>query len=165
MLSHHPWIPQNSKMPTRAIENGPWLWQSNSFYTGYSGFFQFCDAIQVRFVLCINFLALANLKQNVVAGAAVTPDANGVGLEKALTGYANWVNTTLIPGYCQNYGWEGERDLGCMNTYDANNTLFTDMTVGNPIDRQWNWMLCNEPFAYWQEYVPLSLTPKSETDK
>lgn len=31
----------------RAIENGPWLWQSNSFYTGYSGFYQFCDAIEV----------------------------------------------------------------------------------------------------------------------
>lgn len=29
------------------LENGPWLWQSNSFTTGYSGFFQFCDAIEV----------------------------------------------------------------------------------------------------------------------
>jgi len=29
------------------LENGPWLWQSNSFYTGYSGFYQFCDAIEV----------------------------------------------------------------------------------------------------------------------
>jgi hypothetical protein len=63
------------------LENGPWLWQSNSFYTNYSGFYQFCDAIE-----------------NVVAGAAITPDANGVGLEKALAGYANYVNTTIIPG-------------------------------------------------------------------
>jgi hypothetical protein len=29
------------------IEIGPWLWQENSFYTGYSGFCQFCDAIEV----------------------------------------------------------------------------------------------------------------------
>lgn len=29
------------------LENGPWLWQSNSFYTNYSGFYQFCDAIEV----------------------------------------------------------------------------------------------------------------------
>lgn len=63
------------------LENGPWLWQSNSFYTGYSGFFQFCDAIE-----------------GVEAGAAVTPDADGVGLTKALAGYANWVNTTVLPG-------------------------------------------------------------------
>jgi hypothetical protein len=63
------------------LENGPWLWQSNSFYTNYSVFYQFCDAIE-----------------NVAAGAAVTPNANGVGLEKALAGYANYVNTTIIPG-------------------------------------------------------------------
>jgi hypothetical protein len=35
-------------MSLRAIENGPWLWQSNSFYTGYSDFFKFCDAVEVR---------------------------------------------------------------------------------------------------------------------
>ena len=37
-----------------AIENGPWLWQSNSFYTGYSGFYQFCDAVEVSlfYLLC-----------------------------------------------------------------------------------------------------------------
>ncbi|KAH8817396.1 peptidase S28 [Xylogone sp. PMI_703] len=122
-----------------AIENGPWLWQSNSFYTGYSGFYQFCDAIE-----------------NVEAGAAVTPDENGVGLEKALAGYANWVNTTFIPGYCQGFGYEDERELACMNTYDPENKIFTDYTVGNTIDRQWNWMLCNEPFAYWQDGAPRS---------
>jgi hypothetical protein len=40
------------------LMNGPWLWQSNSFTTGYSGFFQFCDAIEVISVttkLFINF--------------------------------------------------------------------------------------------------------------
>lgn len=31
--------------------------------------------------------------------------------------------------------------------------MFRDYSVGNAIDRQWNWMLCNEPFGYWQEYV------------
>jgi hypothetical protein len=93
------------------------------------------------------------MRQGVEAGAAVTPGPEGVGLEKALEGYANWVNTTLIPGYCQGYGWTGERDLGCFDTYNASSTLFTDLTVGNAIDRQWNWMLCNEPFDYWQEYV------------
>jgi hypothetical protein len=63
------------------LENGPWLWQSNSFYSNYSGFYQFCDAVE-----------------GVEAGAAVTPDANGVGLWKALAGYANFVNTSIVPG-------------------------------------------------------------------
>lgn len=108
-------------------------------------------AMPSRLVNLGQFSGQADFKQNVVAGAAVTSDANGVGLEKALAGYANYINTTFIPGYCQNFGYEGERDLGCLNTYDANNLLFTDMTVNNAIDRQWNWMLCNEPFAYWQE--------------
>jgi hypothetical protein len=58
------------------LQNGPWLWQGNSFYTGYSGFYQFCDAIE-----------------NVPAGSPITPDSNGVGLTKALAGYANWVRT------------------------------------------------------------------------
>lgn len=26
---------------------GPWSWQSNSFITGYSDFFKFCDAVEV----------------------------------------------------------------------------------------------------------------------
>jgi hypothetical protein len=83
----------------------------------------------------------------------VTPGSDGVGLEKALEGYANWTNNVLIPGYCQTYGYENERDLTCFNTYDASNLEFTNLTVGNAIDRQWNWMLCNEPFDYWQEYA------------
>lgn len=43
-----------------------------------------------------------------------------------------------------------------MNTYNASNLLFTNRTVGNAIDRQWNWMLCNEPFDYWQDGAPRS---------
>jgi hypothetical protein len=38
-----------------AIENGPWLWQSNSFYTNYSGFFQFCDAVEVSHLSIIDW--------------------------------------------------------------------------------------------------------------
>lgn len=54
---------------------------------------------------------------------------------------------------CQSFGYDDENDLSCFNTYDFNNKMFRDYTVGNAIDRQWNWMLCNEPFDYWQEYV------------
>jgi hypothetical protein len=119
------------------LENGPWLWQSNSFTTGYSGFFQWCDAIE-----------------GVTAGQAKTPDANGVDLKVALLNYANWINKTIIPGYCQSYGYTDPTDLRCFDTYNASNPMYTDLTVGNPYDRQWTWMLCNEPFAYWQDGAP-----------
>ncbi|KAI9051530.1 hypothetical protein LZ554_004576 [Drepanopeziza brunnea f. sp. 'monogermtubi'] len=119
------------------LEYGPWLWQSNSFSTGYSGFFKFCDAIE-----------------GVEAGAAVTPDANGIGLEKALPNYAKWVNETQIPGSCQNYGYTDERETKCFDTYDETNILFTDRGVNNVALLQWQWMLCNEPFGYWQDGAP-----------
>lgn len=100
---------------------------------------------------------VTNITQNVVAGAAVTPDEKGVGLQKALAGYAQWVNETMIPGYCQGYGYEGVRETACMDTYDPNNKIFTDHSVNNTIYRQWQWMLCNEPFAY-VSLITLTLT-------
>lgn len=121
------------------LENGPWLWQENTFYSDYSGFYKFCDAIE-----------------NVAPGAGIIPDANGVGLEKALAGYANWVNTILISGYCLAYGYTDLRELACMDSYNASNLIFTDRSVANTIDRQWQWLLCNEPFDYWQNGAPRS---------
>lgn len=41
-----------------------------------------------------------------------------------------------------------------MNTYDNQSLLYTDTSVDNVIDRQWQWLLCNEPFAYWQDGAP-----------
>lgn len=32
--------------------------------------------------------------------------------------------------------------------------MFTNTSVNNPNDRQWTWMLCNEPFGYWQDAAP-----------
>lgn len=119
------------------LQNGPWLWQSNTFTTGYSEFFQFCDAVE-----------------GVTAGQNSTPDANGVGLETALAGYANWINTSFIPGYCQGYGYTDPYDLSCFDSYNASGLIFTNLTVRNPSNSQWVWMLCNEPFAYWQDGAP-----------
>jgi hypothetical protein len=63
------------------LPSGPYQWQSNDFYTGYSEFFQFCDAVE-----------------NAVPGANTDTPATGVGLEKALAGYANWIQTSVVPG-------------------------------------------------------------------
>lgn len=137
------------------LEWGPWLWQSNSFYTGYSGFFQFCDMIEVGTPFHTK-PSPANTHQNVKAGAAVTPSEKGVGLTKALDGYAKWVNETQVPGFCQGYGYDGLRETACMDTYDPNNKIFTDRSVNNSIALQWQWSLCAEPFGYWQNGAPRS---------
>lgn len=121
-----------------ALENGPWLWQSNQFYYN-GGFFDFCDAVE-----------------NVTPNGTV-PGAEGVGLEKALTGYAAWFNGTLLPDYCASYGysdWADTYSVGCFDTYNASSPMYTDTTLSNEVDRQWEWFLCNEPFGYWQDGAP-----------
>jgi hypothetical protein len=50
-----------------ALQNGPWLWQSNQFYRS-GGFFEFCDAVE-------------NVNRN-STNATALPGAEGVGLEK-----------------------------------------------------------------------------------
>jgi hypothetical protein len=83
-----------------ALENGPWLWQSNTFYTGYSSFFEFCDYVEVcTFHWHFDRLrSQTDLFQNVKAGAKKTPGPEGVGLEKALAGYAKWFKEIWFPG-------------------------------------------------------------------
>ncbi|EPS30153.1 hypothetical protein POX_b02836 [Penicillium oxalicum] len=121
-----------------ALENGPWLWQSNTFYTGYSKFFQFCDYVE-----------------NVDSGNGKLPGHNGVGLKKALAGYAKWFKTEYLPGSCANYGyWSDPMTTDCFNTYNASSPIFTDVSVNNTVDRQWQWFLCNEPLFYWQDGAP-----------
>lgn len=57
---------------------------------------------------------------------------------------------------CANYGyWSDPLTTECFDTYNASSPIFTDVSVNNTIDRQWQWFLCNEPLFYWQEYVPL----------
>ncbi|MCJ1472519.1 hypothetical protein MMC13_001167 [Lambiella insularis] len=123
-----------------ALAIGPYDWQGNSFYTGYSSFFQWCDYVEG------------------VAGKAnpVLPGSEGVGLAVALAGYAKWFKTTVLPGYCaNNYGyWSSNTSVACFDTYNATSPLFTDLSVSNTVDRQWQWFLCNEPFAYWQDGAP-----------
>lgn len=125
-----------------ALENGPWLWQSNQFYTGYSGFFEWCDAIE----------GMTN-----ATNSTVRPGADGVGLEKALAGYASWSKNTLVPGWCEAFGYaeyNGTDNTYCFDTYDPTNPMFTDTSESNTFDRQWEWMICNEPFGYWQDGAP-----------
>lgn len=127
-----------------ALENGPWLWQSNQFYTGYSSFYQFCDYVENA----------AGTTANATT-TATSPSPSGVGLQKALDGYARWTREILLPDYCSGYGyWSDPSDLACFDTYNATSPIYTDISVDNAINRQWNWFLCNEPFDFWQDGAP-----------
>ncbi|OCK74614.1 serine carboxypeptidase [Lepidopterella palustris CBS 459.81] len=119
-----------------ALENGPWLWQGNQFYRN-TGFFDYCDAVE-------------NVQPN-----GTIPGAEGVGLRKALAGYANYFNGTILPGFCEGYGYfDGTYNTECFDTYNASSPMFTDRSLSNTVDRQWVWMTCNEPFGYWQTGAP-----------
>ena len=58
---------------------------------------------------------------------------------------------------CAGYGydvWSSDDSLGCFDSYNASSPIYTDLSVDNVADRQWEWMLCNEPFAFWQDGAP-----------
>ncbi|KAF3916893.1 hypothetical protein ABW21_db0200779 [Orbilia brochopaga] len=132
-----------------ALQNGPWLWQGNSFTNKGAAFFDFCDTVEG-----------VSSKLNQTYGynrTAIIPGPEGVGLQKALEGYATWMKKTFVPDYCKNLEypeWTNTNDVGCFDTYNASSPLFTDTSLSNKIDRQWVWMTCNEPFGYWQDAPP-----------
>ena len=43
--------------------------------------------------------------------------------------------------------------MRCYNSYDPKNNFYTDLTVDNIANRQWMWLLCNEPLNFWQALV------------
>ncbi|KAF2654875.1 hypothetical protein K491DRAFT_693417 [Lophiostoma macrostomum CBS 122681] len=131
-----------------AIENGPWTWQSGQFYStttlGYTPYYRFCDYIENQFPNATNNTAV--------------PGPSGVGLTKALNGYAKWFTELELPGYCANYGFTGEYNTDCLQALNGSNPIYKDLSVQNVGNRQWNWMLCNEPFEYWQDGAPANRT-------
>ena len=124
-----------------ALEWAPWLWQGNQFYYT-SGFFDWCDFVE------------NSVNQT---DPAKIPGAEGVGLVKALDGYAKW-SKWYFPGFCkETYGYDFGKglDVRCFDSYNTtNNPIYTDTTLSNTADRQWVWMTCNEPFGYWQDGAP-----------
>ena len=72
-----------------ALANGTFLWQGVQFITNYSDFFQFCDYVE-------NVLPQGNSSNG--QNTTVVPDENGVGLQKALSGYATWTREFRLPG-------------------------------------------------------------------
>ncbi|KAL1850398.1 hypothetical protein VTK73DRAFT_9690 [Phialemonium thermophilum] len=128
-----------------AIENGPWSWQETQFYSesqqGYNSYYQFCDYIE-------------NVWPN---STNPVPGPEGVGQCKALEGYAKWFKDVLLPGYCESGGyddWKGTYNTQCFANSNASNVAYKDLSLDNFANRQWNWLLCNEPFEWWQDGAP-----------
>jgi hypothetical protein len=101
-----------------------WSWQSQE-----ENVFDFCDYIET---------AAAGSS----SGRGGAASAAGVGLETALLGYAAWVNAT---------SGKTCRKADC-STYSSR-TVWNDPTDLEG-DRQWSWMLCHNPFSWWQVGPP-----------
>jgi hypothetical protein len=115
---------------------------------------------------------MCNAIEGVTSGATSVPNESGVGLPAALDNYASWFKNEYLPGGesssricrlahnspnptvgCASYGyaeWQDTMNVDCFDSYNATSPIFTDYSAGNPSDRQWYWMTCNEPFFYWQ---------------
>ncbi|CAK7269405.1 hypothetical protein SEPCBS119000_003551 [Sporothrix epigloea] len=115
------------------------FWQDLQFYPGDNYIFQFCDYVE-------------NAVPEVF-GSETLPGPEGVGLEKALNGYAQFISDYYFPGYCGSYGVD-ENDMSCTNSHNASNPIYLDIAVDNGAGRQWTWLLCNEPLMYWQTAAP-----------
>ncbi|PPJ55361.1 hypothetical protein CBER1_10067 [Cercospora berteroae] len=126
-----------------ALALGPWSWQDTQFYND-TGFWKWCDYIENAV--------------NATARNISIPGAEGVGLEKALDGYAAWWKDVKLPDFCastyQYAEFNTTNNTRCYDTYNASSPLFTDISLANQVNRQWIWMTCNEPFGYWPNGSP-----------
>jgi len=93
------------------------------YYDGTDPFYQWCDAMEVS-------------ADGTIAGV------EGVGLDKALQGYAQFFKSQWSDLYCPGGA--------CFSTYDLTTIQYTDYTVDNDQgNRQWMWFVCNE-FGWFQ---------------
>ncbi|KAI1394425.1 endoprotease endo-Pro [Hypoxylon trugodes] len=125
-----------------AISSPIWAWQGIQQSSGYSTFYQMCDAIE-------------GFSPN--STTIPSNSTSGVGLEKALPNFAKWYKAEYLPGYCSGYGydeWDDKNSVACFDTHNASSPMYTDQTGDNSFDRTWVWMTCNEPFFYWQTGAP-----------
>ncbi|KAI6282893.1 hypothetical protein MCOR21_001292 [Pyricularia oryzae] len=126
-----------------ALSQGPYLWQSKDFSFGYMPFDLFCDYVE-------------NAVPSVFPDATA-PGPDGVGLEKALDGYAKWMQFEYITKTCQSTP-NSDNAASCADTHDANASFYTSVDVDpSATDRQWQWMNCVWPLA-----GRLSGAPKGE---
>ncbi|TQV94337.1 serine peptidase [Cordyceps javanica] len=124
-----------------ALQDGGYLSQNLGFgdekYKVTDGFHRFCDYIENRWP----------------GSKAPQPGPEGVGLCAAINGLSKWFREIDIPNGCASWGysrWTDEMDVGCWVNDDFTSPVYRDTKVNNGQNRQWQWMLCNEPFEFWR---------------
>ncbi|KAG6157500.1 hypothetical protein E4U51_008044 [Claviceps purpurea] len=127
-----------------ALNTGVEYWQSLPFkQTWHNPFYDFCDYIENVFPEAKN-----NSKSH-----TQLPGPEGVGLNKALHGFARWSNEVLVPNYCSYFPYwqnQGNYSLECFDFNNPQNPTYRDTSVENSAgQRQWVWLGCNEPFEWW----------------
>lgn len=117
-------------------------WQGHQFYSSYAStkLYNMCDYIEG-----------VHDKNNT---HAPIPGEEGVGACKALKGLATWLREVDIPGSCKNQYWSDPNSIACWDFHNTSSPLFTDRSVGNKWNLQWQWFCCNEPFQQWQASAP-----------
>lgn len=113
---------------------GPGSWQASQLASDEL-YMQFCDHVEDAVH---------------VKDPAKLPGAGGVGLEKAIDGYAKFfkkIGPVLAENFC---GSSGKSSLACFNSHDPDAPRYTDTSLDNPGNPQWTWLLCKEPFEWWQ---------------
>ncbi len=65
-------------------------------------------------------------------------------LANTVSGCASW-------GYSR---WTEENDVTCYINDDFTSPVYRDTRVNNPENRQWMWMLCNEPYVLLFSALP-----------
>ncbi|ATY60478.1 Peptidase S28 [Cordyceps militaris] len=124
-----------------AMQDGSYLSQNLGFSDQKRNvtdkFHQFCDYIENQWP----------------GSKAPKPGPEGVGLCAAINGLSKWFKELDIPNGCASWGysrWTDRMELGCWVTDDFTSPVYRDTRVNNPVNRQWQWMLCNEPFEWWR---------------
>lgn len=68
----------------------------------------------------------------------------------------------ILSADCESAGydeWKGTYNVDCFKNLDANNVAYKDLTPGNWVNRQWWWMLCNEPYVLLPPFAHHTHTP------
>ena len=61
--------------------------------------------------------------------------------------------TYFLEGYSD---FSGTYNVACFDTYNASNPLYSDLSVGNAYDRQWDWFICGGFGWYVCPFCPLN---------
>ncbi|CEJ81833.1 hypothetical protein VHEMI01943 [[Torrubiella] hemipterigena] len=101
-----------------------WTWQSQQFYSNYSGLNTFCDYVENRWP----------------GSESPQPGEEGVGTCKAIKGMAKYYREIGASKSC------ATKD--CVDSHNPDKSTYTNTTVRNTTQRQWQWMLCNVPFKF-----------------